>query len=97
MFSVAWGFDGTVASGSKDKTIKLWNTEVSACRTSPGTQGKFLTTTPSAFSKQLFLCMLTDLNDFSDVNTVTFSPDAKSLASGSDDKTVKIWGASLDK
>ena len=41
--------------------------------------------------------MMTDLNDFSDVNTVTFSPDAKSLDSGSDDKTVKIWGASLDK
>ncbi len=72
-------------------------TRVSACRTSPDTQGKFLTTIPSAFSKQFFLCMLTDLNDFSDVNTVTFSPDAKSLPSGSDDKTLKIWGASLDK
>jgi WD40 repeat protein len=72
-------------------------TRVSACRTCPGTRGKFLTTIPSAFSKQFFLCMLTDLNDFSDVNTVTFSPDAKSLASGSDDTTLKIWGASLDK
>ena len=41
--------------------------------------------------------MLTDLNDFSDVSTVTFSPDVKSLASGSDDNSVKIWGASLDK
>jgi WD40 repeat protein len=72
-------------------------TRVSVCRTSPGTQGKFLTSIPSAFSKQFFLCMLTDLNDFSDVNTVTFSPDAKSLASGSDDETLKLWGPSLDK
>jgi len=31
------------------------------------------------------------------VNVVTWSPDGKSLAIGSDDKTVRIWGASLDK
>ncbi len=41
--------------------------------------------------------MLTDLNAFSDVNAVAWSPDTKSLASGSNDKTVRIWGASLDK
>jgi hypothetical protein len=28
VFSVAWGFDGTVASGSEDKTIKLWTSKV---------------------------------------------------------------------
>ena len=38
--------------------------------------------------------MLTDLNAFSEVKAVTWSPDAKSLASGSDDKTVRIWDAS---
>ncbi len=73
-------------------------TRVSVCRTCPVTRGKFLTTIiPSAFSKQLFLWMLTDLNAFSDVYVVTWSADAKSLASDSDDKTVRIWGASLDK
>ena len=38
--------------------------------------------------------MLTDLNAFRDVNAVTWSPDGKSLASSSDDTTVRIWDAS---
>ena len=38
--------------------------------------------------------MLTDLNALSDVTAVTWSPEANSLASGSDDKTVRIWDAS---
>jgi hypothetical protein len=41
--------------------------------------------------------MLTDLNAFSYVNAVTWSPDDTSLASARNEKTVMIRGASLDK
>jgi len=55
-----------LASGSSDKTIKLWDVAT-------GSELHTLT------------------GHSSEVNSVTFSPDGKTLASGSDDAKTKLW------
>ena len=55
-----------IASGSKDKTIKLWQLDT-------GNE----------------LCTFSAVEDV--VYSVTFSPDGKTLASGSGDKTITMF------
>jgi WD40 repeat protein len=55
-----------LATGSEDKTIKLWNLDT----------GKEIRTLQGHDSY---------------VNSVSFSPDRKTLATGSADKTIKLW------
>ena len=56
-----------------------------------GTHGKFLQQNAILFQKQIVFVSVDDLNAFSEVLAVTWSPDGKRLASGSVDKTVMIW------
>ncbi|MFM6091959.1 MAG: eIF2A-related protein [Dolichospermum sp.] len=104
--SVAYSPDGqTLASGSEDKTIKLWNVKtgnllqtlassVNSVAYSPDGQ----TLASGGWDNTIKLWnvktgnLLQTLTGHSEgVNSVAYSPDGQTVASGSWDKTIKLW------
>ncbi|MBD2535023.1 trypsin-like peptidase domain-containing protein [Nostoc flagelliforme FACHB-838] len=76
--SVAFSPDGkTLASGSSNKTIKIWNVAT----------GQEITTLKDKEDSDTVMSVLQG----NSVVSVAFSPDGKTLASGSLDGTIKIW------
>jgi len=108
VLSVAFSPDGkTLASGSYDKTIKLWDV-ATGNELSKNILNAYITiflqnqpfaavacssyflTVP--FKERVILRGLTG-----DVLSVAFSPDGKTLASGSGDGTIKLWDVATGK
>ncbi len=80
-----------LASGSDDKTIKLWDVQ----------SGKVNSTLPGHRYRQKeeanATCPVTERGHSGYVRAVSWSPDGTMLASGSDDKTIKLWDVQSGK
>ncbi|MEP0873557.1 AAA family ATPase [Trichocoleus desertorum AS-A10] len=105
--SVNFSPDGkTIASGSSDSTVKLWNRNGQQLKTFSGhsdsvnsvnfsPDGKTIASGSSDSTVKLWNRNGQQLKTFSghsdSVNSVNFSPDGKTIASGSSDGTIKLW------
>ena len=105
--SVAFSRQGVLASGSLDRTIKLWNVQTGTrTATFEARRGNVLsiafspdgTILASGLGDGTILLWdiatenTTPLEEHTDdVRSVAFSPDGTILASGSDDNTIKLW------
>ena len=97
IMSVQFDPDGkTIVSGASSlsgvSTLKVWDAGASRLVPhEPSIQPKLTTPLPAAASLDLKAEKQSAHNK--SVNSVAFSPDGKTIWSGSDDRTIKVWSA----
>ena len=93
VLSVGYNSDGdNIVSGSQDGTIKVWDAGV--CTLTPPTLSpKLMAPLPAAASLELKAEKQSAHSDL--VLSVAFSPDGKTVVSGSWDQTIKVWDAGV--
>ena len=91
MVSVAFSPDGaTIVSGSWDKTLKVWDAGVGTDTLQPLTPDL----TASVLAAASLELKMEKQSAHSDIIwSVAFSPDGKTIVSGSSNKTLKVWDA----
>ena len=91
--SVAFSPDGaSIVSGSNDKTIKVWDAGTfSPPYSSPSPK----LSAPTLATASLKLKAEKQSAHSAFVRSVAFSPDGKTIVSGSYDKTIKVWDAGV--
>ena len=92
--SVVFSPDGkTIVSGSSDKAIKVWDAGASALAHPPPRNPNLTAPVLAAASLELKAEQQDAHSNF--VNSVAFSPDGKTIVSGSEDLTIKVWDAGV--
>jgi WD40 repeat protein/uncharacterized caspase-like protein len=102
--SVAFSLDGKIlATGGGDGVIKLWDVETGRQLRSnlahPGTKMMSWEEPVPAKSKDWLVRIFEEMDGGvgQTVQSLAFSPDGKTLASGSSDKTIRIWELATGK
>ena len=88
---MAFSPDGkTIVSGSYDKTLKVWD---AGTPSPPDPSPSLSLSAPTLAAASLELKAEKQSAHSNYVLSVAFSPDGKTIVSGSADKTLKVWDA----